>query len=116
MSFYNFYDNNTGPGFSEQNNFNGYSQNDSARFNESSFNNAHYNSQNFSEDNIKSTYEKYRGYSQNELYNEFIKETAKQKANGSLNAEKLNQIKNTIMPYLSPAEQETLNKILNEIM
>ena len=111
MSFYNFYDNN-----------NGYNQNNNSNSNQNNNPNNSWQEQystrntNPSQDDIKNTYEKYRGYNQNELYNEFIKETAKQRASGSLTPEKLNQIKSTILPYLSEKEQETLNKILNDIM
>ncbi len=93
MSFYNFYDNNGTCNFNEGNQSSG-----------------------FSEENIKSAYEKYKDYSQNELYNEFLKETARQKANGSLNRDKLMALKDTIMPYLSQEEQQTLNQIFNDIM
>ena len=116
MSFYNFYDNNNGYNTNNNLNFNpNNNPNNSWQGQSSNFNSSN-SSATPSQDDIKNTYEKYRGYNQNELYNEFIKETAKQRASGSLTPEKLNQIKSTILPYLSEKEQETLNKILNDIM
>ena len=78
MSFYNFYNNNNfGSDNSNNENNNGFWQGYASG-------NSNKQGSQVSEDDIKSTYEKYRGYNQNELYNEFLKETAKQKANGSL--------------------------------
>ena len=63
------------------------------------------------EDKIK----KYEKLSQSELMQEFIKESKKQKRNGNLDSEKINNIKNTLTPFLSSDQQKQLDYLIGMV-
>ena len=63
------------------------------------------------EDQIK----KYEKLSQSELMQEFIKESKKQKRNGNLDSEKINNIKNTLTPFLSSDQQKQLDYLMGMV-
>ena len=73
-----------------------------------------YNSQNFGQ-NAQDVFNKYSGYSQSELMQEFLNQTAIQKQKGTLSPEKLDEIKDVLLPYLNNNQRETLEQILNRI-
>lgn len=67
------------------------------------------------EQNLDDVYSKYSSYSENELMQEFLKQTQIQKQNGALDMDKLEQVKQVLLPYLDESQKETLEQILNKI-
>src|SRR5574344_1529844 len=61
------------------------------------------------QEDVKEKISKYQDLSQNELMEELVKETRKQKENGGLDDDKLDQIKHTLNAILSPSEQKKLD-------
>ena len=59
--------------------------------------------------------DKYKNYSQEELIQEFIKESKKQKQNGELNSFQIENIKNTLSPYLTDSQKQNLNNLMDMI-
>lgn len=57
----------------------------------------------------------YKGLSQSELMNEFIKMTMKKKKDGTLKESELENIKKTILPYLTEEQKINLENILNMV-
>ncbi|MBE5757502.1 MAG: hypothetical protein E7345_01040 [Clostridiales bacterium] len=57
----------------------------------------------------------YKGLSQSELMNEFIKMTMKKKKDGTLKESELENIKKTILPYLTEEQKTNLENILNMV-
>ena len=70
-------------------------------------------------DKTKSDYQdmidKYSKLSSNELMQEFIKLTAKEKSAGHLSDKKLNGIKDTLKPYLNSEQVSSLDSIINMV-
>ena len=70
-------------------------------------------------DKTKSDYQymidKYSKLSSNELMQEFIKLTAKEKSAGHLSDKKLNGIKDTLKPYLNSEQVSSLDNIINMV-
>ena len=70
-------------------------------------------------DKNKSDYQdmidKYSKLSSNELMQEFIKLTAKEKSVGNLSDKKLNGIKDKLKPYLSSEQANSLDSIINMV-
>lgn len=67
---------------------------------------------------VKSIEEKLKEYenlSQAELMQEFIKESTKQKENGELTNEKIENIKQTLLPLLNNEQQKNLDYLLGII-
>ena len=63
--------------------------------------------------NIENLMDKYSTLSNEELFNEFIKETKKWKENGTINSEYLANIKNTLSPYLNNEQKNNLNNLMD---
>ena len=64
------------------------------------------------EDEIKKKIDKYKNYSNQELLNELLKETNRQKKNGTLTDKKLDEIANGLIPYLDNEQKQRMNEIL----
>ncbi len=58
---------------------------------------------------------KYSDYSEQELINEFLSETNKKKQSGELNDEKIEKMKETLLPYLNDKQKTKLNQIINMV-
>lgn len=58
---------------------------------------------------------KYSGLSEQQLMQEFIKESNKGKQNGTINKNYLNNIKSTLMPHLSNEQQANLKNLMDMI-
>lgn len=70
------------------------------------------NTINFDENEIRNKIEKYKNMNHNELLAELLKESNKQKQNGNLDNEKLEDIKNTMADFMTPDQQSRLNEII----
>lgn len=70
-------------------------------------------------DKNKSDYQdmidKYSKLSSDELMQEFIKMTAKEKSAGRLNEKEMTQIKETLSPYLNREQTKNLNTIIDMV-
>ncbi len=66
-------------------------------------------------DKVEDLMDKYKNYSQEELIQEFIKESKKQKENGELNSFQIENIKNTLSPYLTDSQKQNLNNLMDMI-
>lgn len=64
------------------------------------------------EQTLKQTLSKYKGLSQTDLLNELLKETNKQKQNGSLDNNKISELGEQLKPLLDSNQQAKLNEIL----
>jgi len=73
------------------------------------------NTQNINTDQLQSVIDTYAGKSSNELMQEFIRLSNIKKANGTLNAQNIENIKNTIFPYLTEEQKQTFYKIMEGI-
>ena len=56
--------------------------------------------------NVEEQLKKYENLSQAELMQEFIKESKKQKQNGNLDRDKMENIKSTLLPFLNSNQQK----------
>lgn len=65
--------------------------------------------------NIENLIDKYSNLSSEQLFNEFINETKKGKANGTINADYINNIKSTLSPYLNSEQKNNLNNLMDII-
>ena len=59
--------------------------------------------------------EKYKGLSKQELMQEFLKESKKQKQNGELDKNKIENIKKTLTPFLDNNQQQNLQNLMDLI-
>ena len=59
--------------------------------------------------------EHYKGFSQEELIRELLSAAEKEKQNGTLSREKLENIKSTILPYLNQNQIEFLEKLIERL-
>ncbi len=66
-------------------------------------------------ESVESKLKEYENLSQAELMQEFIKESKKQKENGELTDEKIENIKQTLIPLLNNEQQKNLDYLLGII-
>ena len=64
---------------------------------------------------INDAINKYSGYSNDELMAEFVKQTNAQKQAGNYDSKKMENVKNTLMPYLNAEQQKRLNEIMKMV-
>ena len=64
---------------------------------------------------INDAINRYSGYSNDELMAEFIKQTNAQKQAGNYDSKKMENVKNTLMPYLNAEQQKRLNEIMKMV-
>lgn len=62
--------------------------------------------------NVEEQLKKYENLSQTELMQEFIKESKKQKQNGNLDRDKMENIKSTLLPFLNGNQQKQLDYLM----
>lgn len=62
---------------------------------------------------IEELYNQYSGFSNEQLMKEFFRKSVDLKQNGSLDENKLNAIKQSLLPYLTDEQIKSLNKILD---
>ncbi|MCI5714982.1 MAG: hypothetical protein MR288_05140 [Firmicutes bacterium] len=62
--------------------------------------------------NVEEQLKKYENLSQAELMQEFIKESKKQKQNGNLDRDKMENIKSTLLPFLNSNQQKQLDYLM----
>lgn len=62
--------------------------------------------------NVEEQLKKYENLSQAELMQEFIKESKKQKQNGNLDRDKMENIKITLLPFLNSNQQKQLDYLM----
>lgn len=62
--------------------------------------------------NVEEQLKKYENLSQAELMQEFIKESKKQKQNGNLDRDKMENIKSTLIPFLNSNQQKQLDYLM----
>lgn len=67
------------------------------------------------EQEISDLIEKYSAYSEAELMDEFVQESARKRQNGELDDKKVQQIENILSPYLSSEQKEKLASLLNSV-
>ena len=65
--------------------------------------------------NLEELMEKYKGLSKQELMQEFLKESKKQKQNGELDKNKIENIKKTLTPFLDNNQQQNLQNLMDLI-
>jgi len=70
---------------------------------------------NLNKNDLEELLSKYSSYNQNELLNEFIKLTYEKKQKGELDAKEINNLKQTIVPFLNNEQKENLDKILSMV-
>ncbi len=64
---------------------------------------------------VEEQLKKYENLSEQELMQEFLKESKKQKLNGQLNEQSLENIKQTLAPFLDSEQLNKLNNLLELI-
>ncbi len=62
--------------------------------------------------NVEEQLKKYENLSQAELMQEFIKESKKQKQNGNLDRDKMENIKSTLLPFLNGNQKKQLEYLM----
>ena len=62
--------------------------------------------------NVEEQLKKYENLSQAELMQELIKESKKQKQNGNLDRDKMENIKSTLLPFLNSNQQKQLDYLM----
>ena len=62
--------------------------------------------------NVEEQLKKYENLSQAELMQEFIKESKKQKQNGNLDRDKMENIKSTLLRFLNSNQQKQLDYLM----
>ena len=62
--------------------------------------------------NVEEQLKKYENLSQAELMQEFIKESKKQKQNGNLDRDTMENIKSTLLPFLNSNQQKQLDYLM----
>ncbi len=67
------------------------------------------------EGEINDLVNKYRGYSEDELVNEFVRQTNFKRQNGEMDDAGLDRIKDTLSPYLNKEQQARLNEIMKMV-
>lgn len=64
---------------------------------------------------IKDLYDKYSGYSHDQLMQELLHQTASKKADGSLSNEKLLEIQKKLTPFLNDTQSKNLKDIIERL-
>lgn len=77
--------------------------------------NANVHNNEVNKDQLEKMIDDYSKLSENDLMKEFIKLTLEKKKNGTLNDDELENIKNTIIPFLNEDQKNNLNKLLNMV-
>jgi len=67
------------------------------------------------EGEINDLVNKYSGYSEDELVNEFVRQTNFKRQNGEMDDAGLDRIKDTLSPYLNKEQQARLNEIMKMV-
>jgi len=67
------------------------------------------------EQDVQSQFNKYSGYSENQLIDEFYKEVYKQKQMGNLSPEMLENFYNMMSPNMSPAQKKKMKALIDSI-
>ena len=67
------------------------------------------------EADVQSQFNKYSGYSENQLIDEFYKEVAKQQQLGNLSHEMLQNFYNMMSPNMSPAQKKKMKALIDSI-
>ncbi len=65
--------------------------------------------------NIEDLINKYKDMNQNELISNLFSEASKLRAQGKLDSASLNNMKNTLYPFLNPQQKEMLDGLVNAI-
>ncbi|MBR4745587.1 MAG: hypothetical protein IK070_02640 [Clostridia bacterium] len=81
----------------------------SNKFSEYNYKNEHKN------DDLEKLISKYSTKSQSELMNEFIKLSSEKIKNGTLNKSSIENIKNTIFPYLTDEQKKSFYSIISQV-
>ncbi len=69
----------------------------------------------FDNDRVKANIDKYSNMSQKELFEEFVKLSKVNREQGKLNDDAINNITDTLNPYLTPSQQQYLNDLFNMV-
>lgn len=67
------------------------------------------------EKDVQDTINKYKGYSENELLQEFQKITKEKKQEGSLDSRKILNVVDKISPFLNDQQKESLKNLIKTI-
>jgi len=67
------------------------------------------------ESEINDMVNKYSGYSEDELVNEFVRQTNLKRQSGEMDDAGLDKIKDTLSPYLNKEQQARLNEIMKMV-
>lgn len=67
------------------------------------------------EEDVKSQFNKYSGYSENQLIDEFYKEVYKQKQLGNLSPAMLQNFYNMMAPNMSPQQKQKMKALIDSI-
>ena len=70
---------------------------------------------NISKEDINTLYNKYKDLPQDQLVAEFVKSAKAQRSSGNLNDDKINQIYNTLGPYLNNQQKEFFETLIHKI-
>lgn len=70
---------------------------------------------NLNQDDLENLINKYSTYNQNDLMNEFMKLTYEKKKNGELSSSDIDNLKQTMMPFLNDEQKQNLDKILSMV-
>ena len=66
-------------------------------------------------EDVKTMYDKYKNFSQEELLNEFLTTSKQRLNNGSLTMEELNKTVQSLSPFLNSTQNEYLKGLLNKL-
>ena len=66
--------------------------------------------------NVENSINKYSNYSEDELMNEFLKVTKERKSKGEINAEEIENLKNTLYPMLTEEQKARFNYLIKFMM
>ncbi len=90
-----------------------------ARLSEFSFNNKNENKQKkveqVSQEKLQETYNKYKNYSQSELFSTLMHEVEKQKRDGTFDFSQLENMVNSLQSSLPPENFENIKRILERL-
>lgn len=73
------------------------------------------NNSNMSNEKLEDMINKYSEYSNDKLLEEFMKLTIEKKKKGELTESELNNIKNTILPFLNDEQKKNLDNIIKMV-
>lgn len=102
-------------------NFKGYNNNQGGKQNNNNsqrnnnFNGNSKSSQKDIEDDVNSQFNKYSGYSENQLIDEFYKEIYKQKQMGNINSQMLENFYNMMSPNMTPAQRKKMKSLIDSV-